>query len=102
MALLGWLLLVDPDRLLYAQLHSTGNLNWGHYSNPQVDAALDRGRSALNQNDRATAYHDAARILATEVPYYNIAYQGFHVFNTRSLEGFQPEARGYMRSLAAG
>jgi peptide/nickel transport system substrate-binding protein len=101
-ALLGWLLLVDPDRLLYAQLHSTGNLNWGHYSNPQVDAALDRGRSALNQNDRAVAYRDAARILAQELPYYVIAYQGFHVFNTRSLEAFQPEARGYMRSLAAG
>ena len=36
------------------------------------------------------------------VPYYVIAYQGFHVFNARSLEAFQPEARGYLRTLAAG
>lgn len=99
-ALLGWLLLVDPDRLLYAQLHSQGNLNWGRYSNAQVDAALERGRSALNQNDRAAAYRDATRILAQELPYYVIAYQGFHVFNARALEAFQPEARGYLRSLA--
>jgi peptide/nickel transport system substrate-binding protein len=100
-ALLGWLLLVDPDRLLYAQLHSQGNLNWGKYANPQVDAALERGRSALNRDDRAAAYRDATRILAQEVPYYVIAYQGFHVFNARALEAFQPEARGYLRSLAA-
>ena len=100
-ALLGWLLLVDPDRLLYAQLHSQGNLNWGKYANPQVDAALERGRAALTAADRAAAYRDATRILAQDVPYYVIAYQGFHVFNARALEGFQPEARGYLRSLAA-
>ena len=100
-ALLGWLLLVDPDRLLYAQLHSQGNLNWGRYSNPQADAALERGRSALNQADRAAAYRDATRILAQEVPYYVISYQGFHVFSARALEAFRPDARGYLRSLAA-
>ncbi|MBL8837576.1 MAG: ABC transporter substrate-binding protein [Alphaproteobacteria bacterium] len=100
-ALLGWLLLVDPDRLLYAQLHSQGSLNWGGYNNPQVDQALERGRSALNQADRAAAYRDAARILAQEVPYYIISYQGFHVFTARTLEGFRPDPRGYLRSLAA-
>ncbi len=43
-ALLGWLNIVDPDRLLYAQLSTGGSQNWGGYSNPEVDALLKAGR----------------------------------------------------------
>jgi peptide/nickel transport system substrate-binding protein len=99
-ALLGWIGLVDPDRLLYAQLHSQGSLNWGRYANPRVDAALDRGRSATATPDRVAAYRDAAAVLGEEVPYYVLSYQGFHVFANREVAGFAADPRGYLRSLA--
>lgn len=99
-ALLGWTLLVDPDRLMYAQLHSKGGLNWGKYANARVDQALDAGRAALTQDARATAYRDAARVLAEEVPYYVLSYQGYHVFHDKRLTNFKPDPRGMLRSVA--
>jgi peptide/nickel transport system substrate-binding protein len=79
-ALLGWTLLVDPDRLMYAQLHSKGGLNWGKY---------------------AAVYRDAARILGQEVPYYVLSEQGYQVFHVPALQGFRADPRGMLRSLAA-
>jgi len=98
-ALLGWLNLVDPDRLLYSQLRTGGALNWGGYSNPRLDEALDRGRTSLDPQDRIAAYREAATIIADEVPYYVISYQGYQVFHTPEIVDYEPNPRGMMRSL---
>jgi peptide/nickel transport system substrate-binding protein len=97
-ALLGWLNIVDPDRMLYGQLTTRGSTNWGGYSNPEVDAALEEGRTATEQGARAAAYQKAARVLAQEVPYYIISYQGYQFFHSKRLSTpVQPNARGYLR-----
>ena len=98
-ALLGWLNLVDPDRLLYGQLYSEGALNWGGYANDAVDEALGRGRTSLSGDDRNTAYRDAAAVLAQDLPYYIISYQGYQVFYSPQIKGYVPNPRGMMRSL---
>lgn len=98
-ALLGWLNLVDPDRLMYGQLVTGGPLNWGKYSNPKVDAALQAGRSALKQEDRKKAYLEAATVLADEIPYYILSYQGYQLFYSKSLGSLTPNPRGYLRSV---
>ncbi len=98
--LIGWLNLVDPDRAMFNQLHSEGTSNWGNYSNPDVDAALEAGRTALTLEARTEAYREAARIIADEVPYFVLQYQGFHQFRTPALQGFEADARGNLRSLA--
>ncbi|MFN8926759.1 MAG: ABC transporter substrate-binding protein [Rhodospirillales bacterium] len=100
-ALLGWTLLVDPDRLMYAQLHSKGGLNWGKYANAEVARLLDAGRAAQTLPARAAAYRDAARILGQEVPYYVLSEQGYQVFHVPALQGFRADPRGMLRSLAA-
>lgn len=96
-ALLGWLNIVDPDRLMYAQFHSTGTLNWGKYANSEVDALLEKGRASIDVNDRIAAYQAAAKIIAAELPYFVIAYQGYQVFHPASVK-FTPDARGMMRT----
>ncbi|HED04963.1 MAG TPA: ABC transporter substrate-binding protein [Candidatus Fraserbacteria bacterium] len=98
-ALLGWLNLVDPDRAMYNQLHTGGGFNWGGYSNPQVDQLLDKGRTASSQDERAKAYREAAKIIAEEVPYYILTYQGYQVIYTTALKGFVPNSLGMLRSL---
>lgn len=98
--LLGWLNLVDPDRAMFNQLHSQGSSNWGNYSNPVVDAALDAGRTALTVAGRTQAYQNAARVIADEVPYFVLQYQGFHQFRTPDLNNFTADARGHLRTLA--
>ena len=99
-ALLGWLNLVDPDRLLYAQLTTGGSTNWGGYSNPEVDALLEEGRSSLDQAERAAAYQGAAEILAEELPYYIISAQGYQLFYASDLPvEVEANPRGTLRGL---
>jgi peptide/nickel transport system substrate-binding protein len=98
--LLGWTQLMDPDRATFEQLHSTGGLNWGRYRSGRLDGLLERGRSAQSQEDRAAAYREAARLIADEVPYYILSYQGYQVFYDPRIEGFEPNPRGMLRSLS--
>ena len=101
LALLGWTMLVDPDRVMFSELTTNGSLNYGHYGNPQVDALLERGRAVSDAGARAEAYQAAARILAQDVPYYVMSYQGFNSFADPKAAAFAPDARGFLRSLAA-
>lgn len=99
LALLGWLNLVDPDRATYNQLYSTGASNWGKYVNPELDAALDAGRSGLTEDARNQAYRTAATIIASDVPYYIVLYQGHQQFYTPKLIGYEPNVRCFLRPL---
>ncbi|HEY4203165.1 MAG TPA: ABC transporter substrate-binding protein [Devosiaceae bacterium] len=99
-ALLGWLNIVDPDRLLFSQLTTGGPTNWGGYSNPEVDKLLQEGRSALTQDERKTAYQGAAKILAADVPYYIVSDQGYQLFYSKDLPyEVQVTPRGNLRGL---
>lgn len=97
-ALLGWLNIVDPDRMLYGQLATGGPLNWGGYSSPEVDAALAEGRTALDIPARAAAYRRAAAVLAEEVPYFIVSYQGYQMFARADLPvKITATPRGHLR-----
>lgn len=99
-ALLGWLNIVDPDRMLYSQLTTDGSLNWSGYSNPEVDRLLEEGRTSLEQAKRAEAYDAGAKILAEELPYYIISYQGYQMFYDQSkLSDVAATPRGNFRGL---
>src|SRR2546425_8801727 len=98
-ALLGWLGLVDPDRGMYNQFHSKGSQNWEKYNNPRVDALLDEGRQKSDPADRARSYRDVARIIASDLPYYVLTYQGYIVGINRRVQGFVPIPNGSFRSL---
>ncbi len=98
--LLGWTQLVDPDKGLYDQFHSRGGLNWGRFRNPKVDALLSSARSATDRKERASMYHEIAALLADQVPYYVLSYQGYHLFHSARLEGFRADPRGMLRGLA--
>jgi peptide/nickel transport system substrate-binding protein len=99
--LLGWTQLVDPDKGAYDQFHSRGTLNWGHYRNARVDELLEQGRATVDREKRASIYREVASIVASEVPYYVLSYQGYHVFHTPRIAGFAPDPRGMLRSLAS-
>lgn len=96
-ALLGWLNIVDPDRLMFAQFISGGGQNYGGYANPTVDDLLRSGRSGRDLASRIESYQAAAKILAEEMPYYVISYQGYQVFHNPDV-ALSGDARGMMRS----
>jgi peptide/nickel transport system substrate-binding protein len=99
-ALLGWLNLVDPDRLMYANFTTGGSTNWGGYSNPEVDKALQDGRSSLDQAARTAAYQKAATILAKDLPYFVISDQGYQMFYSKDIPvTVQATPRGNLRGM---
>ncbi len=97
--LLGWTQLVDPDKGLYDQFHSAGGLNWGRYRNQKVDGLLEKGRATLDRSERASLYREVASLIAADVPYYVLSYQGYHVFHSPRIEGFEADPRGMLRGL---
>lgn len=98
--LLGWTQILDPDRVTFEQLHSSGGLNWGGYRNARLDELLARGRATERRADRLPLYREAAEIIARDVPYYILSYQEYQVFYDPRLVGFVPNPRGMLRSLA--
>jgi peptide/nickel transport system substrate-binding protein len=74
---------LDPElaAVLEPMLGSEGDSNYFGYSNPDVDAALRRGRMTFDDAERAAAYHevldlaviqDAALITVTNEPLINV------------------------------
>ncbi|MHA6732349.1 ABC transporter substrate-binding protein [Devosia sp. A369] len=99
-ALLGWLNIVDPDRLMFAQFTTGGPSNWGGYSNPEVDALLQEARSTLETPARVAAYQKVATILAKELPYYVTSAQGYQMFYAKDLPvEVQATPRGNLRGV---
>jgi peptide/nickel transport system substrate-binding protein len=51
-------------------LHSSeiGKNNWSRYSNPEMDALLEKGRITLKWEDRAAIYKRVAEIVQEDVP----------------------------------
>jgi peptide/nickel transport system substrate-binding protein len=69
--ILGWGIGQDPD--LFDIWHSSktkpGELNFIHYSNPEVDALLEAGRHTFDQEKRKQAYFRMQEIIAEDQPY---------------------------------
>jgi peptide/nickel transport system substrate-binding protein len=92
----GWGTPYDPDSSVYGPFHSSqalanGGSNYGTYSNPDVDKALDKGRGTSDPAERKAAYADFQRALAEDPPFVWIAY--LHTSNAvpAALKG--PERR---------
>ena len=70
---------LDPEPNLYSSFHCNLSTNFNRYCNPQMDAALDQGRTSLDMNTRKAAYKTVQQILADDVPsfFYARTQQGF-------------------------
>jgi len=66
----------DPD--IFYVFHSSrfppNGANRGFYSNPKVDALIDRARREVDPAVRKPIYAELQRILADELPYINLWY----------------------------
>ena len=67
----------DPEIFDYA-FHSAkfppNGANRGYYSNPRVDALLDKARVETDLSRRKALYYEVQRILAEELPYIDLWY----------------------------
>ncbi|WUI03516.1 ABC transporter substrate-binding protein [Spirillospora sp. NBC_00431] len=85
---------LDPDLVAYGLLHSSqaedGFNNPGSYEDPQVDAALDRGRRTLDTAARADAYRAVQRRLTETPPWVFLVFLDHSYVVRGQVPGYQP------------
>lgn len=87
-ALIGWSGRIDPDGNMYAHFKTGGSNNDSQYSNPQVDALLDKARATSNQDERKAAYQEAQKIIMDELPYPLINHGASFMATTKKVQNF--------------
>ncbi len=84
---------IDPDAHLFSYFHSSQipadenggkGANYSHYSNPEVDAALDAARSNPDLDTRRAEYNNVAGLIAEDLPHIMLyARLNINVFNVK-------------------
>lgn len=94
--ILGWNTGLDPDQ--YDIWHSSktkpGELNFIHYSNPEVDALLEEGRHTFDQEKRRRAYFRLQEVLAQDQPYTFLFVPDALPAISKRFRGIKPAAAG--------
>jgi peptide/nickel transport system substrate-binding protein len=95
--LIGWSGRTDPDGNMWQMLHTGGTFNYGHYSNADVDKALDDARTVAGVDQRRAFY---AKVWAQERKDLPLIYLWTNkniVGMKQALTGFQQVPDGLIR-----
>lgn len=94
----GWLNQLDPDRM-FDMFYTDGGSNYGNYSNADVDAALEAGRMASDEAERAEQYQLLAQTVTDEVWYVTLVEQAYVSIHSSKLEGYTVYPSGSIYTL---
>ncbi len=87
----------DPDIFEYA-FHSSkippNGANRAFYSNPRLDALIDKARREVDPNVRKPMYAEVQRILADDLPYINLWYLDNVLVHTRRVRNLRLNSAG--------
>ncbi|WP_118134134.1 ABC transporter substrate-binding protein [Oceanicella sp. SM1341] len=83
----------DADGIMFPLLHSSSG--WSRWSSPEVDAALEEGRSVLDEDARLAAYSKVHDIVKEEVPIIPL-YQAAIIYGGNAKLEWQPTANESM------
>jgi peptide/nickel transport system substrate-binding protein len=95
--LVNWSGRADIDGDIYSFLHTGGGLNDGHYSNPEMDKALDDGRAATSIEARRRIYHQAVTLENKDLPIIYLNGQKSTVGLSKRVHGYTPMPDGLIR-----
>src|SRR5450631_2205912 len=87
----------DPDIFEYAfdsAKFPPNGANRGYYSNPKVDALIDKARREIDPKVRKPLYDDVQRILAEDVPAINLWYLDNVLVHTRRVRNVKLNPAG--------
>ena len=95
MAEMAWMT-NDPDTLPYLALRTDawpdkGGFNSGYYSNPEVDALLEKARVSTDQAERATLYKQMQEIVQADAPWLFVANWKQNAVTSDKVENFTLE-----------
>jgi len=87
----------DPDIFEYAfdtAKFPPNGANRGYYSNPKVDALVDKARREIDPRVRKPLYAEVQRILAQDLPYINLWYLDNVLVHTRRVRNLKLNPAG--------
>jgi peptide/nickel transport system substrate-binding protein len=87
----------DPDIFEYAFATAKfppNGANRGYYSNPKVDALIDKARREIDPKVRKPLYAEVQRILAEDLPYINLWYLDNVLVHTRRVRNLKLNPAG--------
>ena len=91
--MLGWsgTIELDPKQIWHSSSAVEKGSNFISYSNPKVDALIDKGRSQIKREDRIQTFRQVYRLIAQDVPYIFLfaSRERFYGLNHR-IENYQP------------
>ena len=79
----------DPDDFLYDTFHTGGGGNFGEYSNPKLDALLEAGRRASDQDERKQIYSDAQTLILAAAPHVFLFHSAQYEALRTNVQGFE-------------
>lgn len=80
--------LINPDNDLVRSFHSEGWSNYGHYSNPEVDALIDQILSTYDEDERGRLYREVQELIIEDAPAIFIAHPNIRYATRSNVEGF--------------
>lgn len=87
----------DPDIFEYAfdtAKFPPNGANRVYYSNPRLDALIDKARQASDPQIRKPIYAEVQRIVANDLPYFNLWYFDNVAVHTRRVRGMKLDPSG--------
>jgi peptide/nickel transport system substrate-binding protein len=87
----------DPDIFEYAfdsAKFPPNGANRGFYSNPKLDALIDKARREVDPNLRKPLYAEVQRILAEDLPYIDLWYLDNVMVHTQRVKNIQLNSAG--------
>jgi peptide/nickel transport system substrate-binding protein len=94
---------IDPDGYLHRTFITGGSTNVFQYSDANVDALLERGRTTSDVAERQAIYAELQSALACEGPIAHLNYGTLFSAHRAEVEGFQQTAIGsdlrYLRNV---
>ena len=79
----------DPDDFLFNVFYTDNGGNLGQYSNPELDALLEQGRQASDQEERRAIYEEAQRLILEEAPHVFLFHSAQYEALQDYVEGFE-------------
>jgi peptide/nickel transport system substrate-binding protein len=80
----------DPDTVVYNLLHTGGALNYGKYSNPEMDAALEAGRRSNVPAERAEAYATVQQLVRRDLPLFFTSHGQIYIVASEKVAPLEP------------
>jgi peptide/nickel transport system substrate-binding protein len=78
----------DPDGLFYILFHSKGYANSTKYSNPELDALLDKARALTDPEARKPLYKEAQAIMTRDLPYVPLFFSLEYAALRNNVQGY--------------